>query len=336
MASVGGTTEDASASGDQEGWQFPGASLVATVVWRKILKEHPSLVDLFVNSNPDHIRDARGRFPELDSTLDEHHQFFGDGYIHLKGAVPMEQVNNALRHINACIGRGDLDRTIPDPTMVGLPSNHASSPAITDLFNDSKSRLPTVVQDLLGRGNLDPSSTMHAQVALRFPSAAVKASEVAARSAQALKDGKGWHIDGFGDGHHSAFALLVGVCLSDTDGDPNVVSGNFAVHPGAHWTLQSEVKTAVSSPDGGAASLTRIDGSSKRATDLGPPVVLRMKKGDVVIAHQKLPHRGMPNFSPNIRYQCYFRIRHSRHAALRAEWLDDLMLPFEGTRAIMV
>mmetsp|Transcript_5747 Transcript_5747/g.17293 ORF Transcript_5747/g.17293 Transcript_5747/m.17293 type:complete len:237 (+) Transcript_5747:224-934(+) len=208
-----------------------------------------------------------------------------------------------------------------------------TAPAITNLFHGPGSRLPTVVQDLLGVGRLEVASTRHAQVALRFPAAGVKGADGPARSTAAAADGKGWHIDGFGEGQHSAFVLLVGVCLSDTDGDPAVLAGNLAVHPGAHWTLQQAVKDAVASADGGAAALSQVGGGATRSQDLGPPTVLRMRRGDVVLAHQKLPHRGMPNFSPNVRYQCYFRIRHTRHASIRARWLDDLMLPFEGTKA---
>jgi hypothetical protein len=157
--------------------------------------------------------------------------------------------------------------------------------------------------------------TRGAQVAMRFPSAAVRADKAAKRSAAAMADGKSWHVDGFGEGTHSPFALLVGVCLSDTEGeghDPAVLAGNLAVHPGAHWTLQEVVKTATQSHDGGAAALSRVEGGASRLQDLGPPTVLRMRRGDVVIAHQKLPHRGMPNFSPNIRCVSLTHPRHPR------------------------
>ena len=40
---------------------------------------------------------------------------------------------------------------------------------------------------------------------------------------------------------------------------------------------------------------------------------LRLSRGDVIIAHQKLPHRVSPNRSPHIRYQAYYRISHADH-----------------------
>ena len=38
-----------------------------------------------------------------------------------------------------------------------------------------------------------------------------------------------------------------------------------------------------------------------------------LNKGDVVIAHQLLPHRIGLNYSPNIRYQVYYRVWHKDH-----------------------
>ena len=38
-------------------------------------------------------------------------------------------------------------------------------------------------------------------------------------------------------------------------------------------------------------------------------VQLHLQPGDVVMAHQKLPHRICKNYSPHIRYQVYFRLR---------------------------
>ena len=50
------------------------------------------------------------------------------------------------------------------------------------------------------------------------------------------------------------------------------------------------------------------------------------------MAHQKLPHLGVANNSPHVRYQVYFRVQHTRHENLIDQWLDDLMMPFEGVK----
>ena len=79
-----------------------------------------------------------------------------------------------------------------------------------------------------------------------------------------------------------------------------------------------------------ADSLAEADA---RKPDLGAPRQLHMRTGDVVLAHQKLPHAGVANISPHVRYQVYFRLCHVEHERLRGGWLEDLMLPFEGLRA---
>ena len=133
-----------------------------------------------------------------------------------------------------CIGRGDVDRSIPN--LVGVPPTQARAAPIVDLFWGAGSALPTVTQHLLGRGKVRPPD--HGQVALRFP------LHVGAK--RVPLDGKSWHIDGFGQGKHSPFTLLVGVALSDaTDSG----CGNFAVHPGAHWSTQEAVRAAVAAGD---------------------------------------------------------------------------------------
>jgi hypothetical protein len=40
----------------------------------------------------------------------------------------------------------------------------------------------------------------------------------------------------------------------------------------------------------------------------GPPLQLRFQVGDVVLAHQKLPHLGVPNHSQDLRIMVYYRV----------------------------
>jgi len=248
--------------------------------------------------------------------------FFAEGYVKVPGAVPPALVNEALRHINAAVGRGAVSRNVPQ--LVGLEQSAGQAPALFDLFNSAKgSRLPTVVQSLLGRGRMAPPRGC--QVALKFPSPAGVVP--ADRGASEALHGGHWHVDGFGEGSHSPFTCLVGVCLSDTE---EACSGELGVHAGAHWGLQAAVREQVST---GSTTFSGLDGAGGPRPDLGPPLSLLLRKGDAVVCHQKLPHRGMPNYSPNIRYQVYFRVAHVQLAQHREAWLDDLLLPFEPVRA---
>jgi hypothetical protein len=321
--------------------------------FRQVRAEQPKLDELYKNFGPPPLELINGsagsggvvssifgaaralsnpamRFEQQHALSNEQlHSFFGDGFLHLAGAVPLPLINAALQHINSAIGRGAIDRSIP--ILVGLPQAEANAPALMNLFNGSGSRLPTVTQCLLGRGKVRPPWAP--QVAMKFPQPAMPGHSSGgggAAAAVSRAGGRGWHVDGFGDGTHSPFTLLLGVCLSDT---PTVGCGNFAVHPGGHWTLQDAVRQQVRE---GAATFSAAGlDDDARKPDLGPPFALQMRAGDAVLAHQKLPHLGMHNDSPHVRYQVYFRLQHVQHEALRDRWLDDLMLPFEGVRGAM-
>lgn len=317
------------------------------MVWRRILAEYPELVGILENEAL--LAEARSKHPRLDSairnfgmpaedllseiqngggtlrrqmtfnssavlSLEELRQFYGEGFVHCRGIVSQELVESALRHVNASLGTGtNVDRSLP--IIVGLKQGNAA-PLLNLFYN---SNLPTLVQSLLGKGKARPPN--FAQVALRFP-----AHSDPRNAAAELRNGRAWHVDGFGKGEHSPFTLLVGVCLSDVQAP---LAGSFAVHPGAHWTLQNQVKALVERDDSEVFS-RNFETSAK--PNLGPPTPVLMKTGDVVLAHQKLPHLGMSNYSSAIRYQVYFRIQHVEIEKHRHAWLDDVLLPFEGLR----
>ena len=61
--------------------------------------------------------------------------------------------------------------------------------------------------------------------------------------------------------------------------------------------------------------------------DFGPATQVLLRKGDVVLAHQKLAHFGGANCSPDIRYQVYFRVGHlGRRASGAPEQDVDALL----------
>ena len=365
------------------------ASKFGGVVWRKILGDHPNLIELFARGNEETLATARREHAKLDDAIlrfgppppeliaellgdsrggggsqppaggfsgllrglwggnspegaavgrfdfnesfslpeSDLQSFYSDGFVVVPGAVPPEVVNQALRHINNCIGRGAVNRNIP--TLVGLEPASAGAAALMDLYNTARgSKLPTTVQSLLGRGRAAPP--LGCQVALKFPAAAatVPTDGGAAEAAQ----GRRWHVDGFGEGRHSPFTVLVGVCLSDV---PAPCSGELAVHPGAHWGLVAAVREQVARGSAAFSGLDGAVGGRVGRPDLGRPAPVLLRKGDAVVCHQKLPHLGSSNYSPDVRYQVYFRISHVDLATHRDRWLDDLMLPFEGVRAAL-
>jgi len=72
--------------------------------------------------------------------------------------------------------------------------------------------------------------------------------------------------------------------------------------------------------------------------DLPEPYQIRVRPGDVVLAHHGMPHTVAPNHSPDIRYALYFRV-HSKQRAIpwqpRPEAMSDIWMEFEGMRDIV-
>ena len=178
-------------------------------VWKKIIQDHPLLLDLFLPGNEDRLQKARQQLPRLDDAIknfgmpsdaliqeiagsngdgelnpnatftaitmpflqehklsdDQLKAFFADGYLLCKNSIPKELILMAKRHINACLGarKGELKNN-----MMVLPHELSSHQCIMDLFHGQGSKLPTIAQSLLGRGNCKPP--FGSQVALRFPS----------------------------------------------------------------------------------------------------------------------------------------------------------------------
>lgn len=100
---------------------------------------------------------------------------------------------------------------------------------------------------------------------------------------------------------HSSFTLLLGVTLSDCMTD---YAGNFTAYAGSHHTVVSDMRDIVRA---GLPPSTIVH-SNKRA--FGNARQVHARRGDIVMAHHKLAHRGGANHSANIRYQIYFRLTH--------------------------
>ena len=231
--------------------------------------------------------------------------FARDGYVVLAGAVPpaAAAAAGALVRSRAVPGAA----TGPDKKLTNVAGLEAD-PRVLALYGV---QLRGAVGALLG----DHTAPRKAQVAVRFPDGAGRPPRPVG--------GRRWHVDGFRKGEHSAFDLLVGVCLSDV---ADLDAGNLAVHPGAHATLAGAVRRA--------ARAGKVRDLHYDKEDLGEPTQLRLRAGDVVLAHQKLPHLGVPNHSAAPRLMVYFRLMNKRavpydlrHAA-NSPLLDDVLLPF--------
>lgn len=258
----------------------------------------------------------QGAFASSASVLTESQRrsFMEHGYLQIRDVVPMRLVNAALRRINHELG---IPGRMVDGGVEGsakLAGNVSNSEDVLNLFYLSDAC--KVADALLGAGNV--AAPKGAQIAMRFPELGVPREPL----------GIEWHTDGMRQGKLHPFSLLLGVTLSDVR-EP--LAGNFTVFPGSHRSLHALLT------DGG--KLDGYDDECYRAEsvwgdgtlpDLGTPVQLLASRGDIVLAHPNLAHRGGLNFSPDIRYQLYFRLKHVDHATQQHAAQSNLWTGYDG------
>lgn len=259
-------------------------------------------------------------------------QFVSDGYLVLRGAVSQQLVEDALRTINSTLGEGPSAWREDDDGKQKLATD--GHPSLLNLLYASPAF--GVAQQLLGEDGLPIShGPRGAQVALRFPNP-VGQSKARRHEAREGED-VSWHIDGMKKPHMSPFNLLLGVALS---AQPTDDCGNLGLWAGAHQKVHDAVVAQrrlrvrrwrasngqpprpeeAADAEEEAAALTATEDPDHPwlghrpvlAEDGSAVTQIKLQPGDVVIAHQRLPHRISANTSPHIRYQVYFRIS-SRH-----------------------
>jgi len=70
---------------------------------------------------------------------------------------------------------------------------------------------------------------------------------------------------------------------------------------------------------------------------LGDPIQLKVKAGDIVLAHYQLAHTIAPNISSNIRYAIYFRLHSENHKpeTYRPETLTNIWLDYPSMKNVV-
>mmetsp|Transcript_95264 Transcript_95264/g.269255 ORF Transcript_95264/g.269255 Transcript_95264/m.269255 type:complete len:477 (+) Transcript_95264:44-1474(+) len=133
--------------------------------------------------------------------------------------------------------------------------------------------------------------------------------------------GTEYHIDGHGC-IPNGFALLVGCSLTDPPED-SCSWGGFTVFPGSHLDTAFHRAYVKRAKRGGPRH------------DVGAPVQLRLRRGDVVFAHPLLAHRRAENWSEVARYMVYLRLR---PANFTEGWevgvLEDPFAVLRGVKAL--
>ncbi|GMF17338.1 unnamed protein product [Phytophthora fragariaefolia] len=240
--------------------------------------------------------------------------FRQNGYLQIRGAVPLPLANAALRRINHDLG---IPGNMIDGGVEGnikLAGNTSNSDAVLDLYYLSD--VYKYVEALVGTDQVVPPQG--AQIALRFPELGEPREPL----------GTEWHTDGMRQGRLHPFTLLAGIALSNV---PEPLCGNLTVFPGSHISLHS-LLTADGKLHGHDDECYKADSVWGDGTlpILGVPVQLLAARGDLVLAHPNLAHRGGLNFSPDIRYQVYFRIKHKQLDELQEQCTSNLWADLQG------
>ena len=237
----------------------------------------------------------------MQMTPAQKRQFYRDGYVLVRGAVPKLMADDARRAINRHMGSR--------PLAPGRNPGLSDRPVIADLFN--KSPLWSLCESVVGKGNLIPPRA--GNVKLNFPDA----------EERPLTRG---HLDLGGklkDGLLSrGMTLLVVVLVHDV---PRPFMGNFCFWPGSHRAYEAAFQQ---DPDYVATAK-----ANRRIPDLDlphDPIHFTGNAGDAVICHHQMYHNAGPNHSPDIRYAVIFRPRHIHARENGTDAMADIWREFEG------
>jgi hypothetical protein len=257
----------------------------------------------------------------MELTERQKRELIDEGYTRLPGLVPEALVDAAVKAINCSLGQGTTELDDPRVHEYSCCPDLMASPVIMAMMD--RTPLRSLCDGLLGPGNLRPFDG--SQIALRFPT--LEEPPPKPRP----------HIDGMGGpsrkypGPVSNFTGLAMVLLSDL---PRPDMGNFTVWPGSHSRFESYFREH--GPD-------TFVSKGLPPVEIGEPVQVLGRKGDVLLAHWQLAHHYSPNTSPNIRYAVFFRLYHmdrdkawrERRELWRPETLTDIWLEWPGLRSAL-
>jgi hypothetical protein len=298
--------------------------------------DHPALGSSYSSA----VLQTSSLFPRYDFPESDKLDLLIHGYFVKSNVIPSDILKTAGDIIYSKI-QPQNSSSFRDKAFRPFFSEFTTDPAILDLFY--KSPVQSICESLFNVksiGAYHPPIHVHqAQIALREPQAMPGLGGIFSfRSKPPVLDGKRWHIDGLAQSRHTPFLLLVGVALSD---HLQEFSGNLCVFPGSHHSLQPFLHEFVRN-----GYLNQIESDGK---PLGPhmieefpgkpvldqPIQVLLAKGDVVVVHQKVAHRGGPNYSEHSRNMVYFRVAPHNHFQKADACLDNIWIGFEGMKDVL-
>lgn len=246
----------------------------------------------------------------MELTYAQKKDFYENGYVVVPGVVPRVMIDRAVKAINHSLGEGVERENMGKYRSQTYCPELGTSREIMDLLE--KTPAFALVESAVGRGDL--LTDTDGQIALRFP------------TLQDPPGSPGPHLDGWvspeggsPEQYIFGFTALIGVFLSDVSAPGR---GNFTVWPGTHRVFEKYFQ------EHGPLSL--VQGMPK--IEMPKPVQVLGKPGDIVFAHYLVAHSTGINSSPDIRYTCFFRVKHKDHARESQKMMTDMWLHWPGIR----
>ena len=233
--------------------------------------------------------------------MSKNFHLYENGWVIIPQVVPRALVTAAILAINSTV-EGYLDSIQVRASELREDDRLKSLLMDTDAFS--------LIESALGQGKVVPSHNI--QAALRFPEVETKSRSVSP------------HIDGFHpsiDGQKGIirpFIAIAGFFLNDLDEE---WAGNFTVWPGTHRSFEKYFQTHQADPElrGGIPPVA-----------LPEPVQLKVKAGDMVLAHYQLAHTASANLSDDVRYAVYIRMHHTDRPKDSIDVLGDIWRYWDG------
>lgn len=269
---------------------------------------------------------ARAVSGAIHLTDEQKRHFIDQGYVILRQAVPKDILDRAEAFADRSVEvrqgkkvKKDGEREVETREASDMPELAANkyvkkSSEISALMYDTG--LLNVAEDLLGEGNVTLRKE-EGQIAFNAPIE----PEGERSLTMPLKRHK-WHIDG-AQGKYVAvgsdFLFLVGIILSDgQDVDEN--RGQFVLFPESHYKTHLHLREIIKNTTKGEDIMFNW---RKSKPDIGEPIRTLVKRGDVIIAHQRVGHCPGFNFWTQTRKNIYFRVMHRNLDDLIEEFLES-------------
>jgi hypothetical protein len=224
------------------------------------------------------LRECQGQVGKAFLSEEEKTNFLEKGYMCSRAVINSDAIDEARQYIDRNYSKWLKQTRRQDDWRIHHRLHFSSlheeidHPAILNLVLQS----PLLLEKIVALLQCPPGGIFYNQVAYRTP-----LPHDCPEKVLEYTSGAEYHIDGQANAYGTRFpdpwTLLIGVALVDLE---RTDMGNFTLFPGTHVLDWSDYPNQK---------------KEKTLPDLGEPYRASLRRGDVVICHTLLPHRGGKN-----------------------------------------